>query len=111
MITTAPFIINSLFSLLVFMIAAFNINTILNGILIWLGISFAMHSFPSIGDAKSLWASTKTEWRENLLILLGLPLVIIIFIANVLRFFWIDLVYAAILWGIAAGLINKIPFI
>ncbi len=58
----------------------------------WLGISFGIHAFPSDGDAKSLWAHSKRMWRENPVALIGFPLVIVIVLVNILRFFWFDFI-------------------
>jgi hypothetical protein len=62
--------------------------------LYWLGVSIAMHSFPSSGDADNLWHYSKAAWRHNPLAVLGLPIVILIKIANVLSIIWFDLFYA-----------------
>ncbi len=104
--TIAPFIINTIFALIMFIVPALNFNGILNLLFIWLGISFAMHAFPSDGDAKSLWAYSTRVWRGNLVALIGFPIVGVIFIANLLRIFWFDLIYAGFLFGITFGLVS-----
>lgn len=61
--------------------------------LIWLGISIAMHSFPSTGDANTIW---KAVWRREaplLSKLLGTPLVIVIYLGALGSILWLDLVY------------------
>lgn len=104
--TIAPFIINTIFALIMFIVPALNINNVVNLLFIWLGVSFAMHAFPSDGDAKNLWAYSKQVWRSNLFALIGFPVVAIIIIANLLRFFWFDLIYAVFLMGIMLGVVG-----
>lgn len=108
LITIAPFIINSIVALLMFMLPAFKVTGIFNLFFVWLGVSFAMHAFPSDGDAKHIWERSKSVWRQNPVALLGFPLVIIIRIANLLRMFWFDLIYAVILYGITYGAVNSV---
>ena len=100
LISVAPLIINSMFALAMFVLPAFNFNGTVNLVFMWLGISFAMHAFPSDEDARHMWSASKGKWRLNPLALLGFPLVIIIFIANLLLVLWFDLIYAVILWGV-----------
>ena len=68
--------------------------------LIWLGVSIGMHAFPSTQDAKVLWFSAKNAARHhNPLAMISFPLVVVLYIANILRFFWLDYAY-----GVALGL-------
>ncbi|WP_132057224.1 metalloprotease family protein [Halorussus amylolyticus] len=62
--------------------------------LLWLGASVGMHAFPSTGDAETIWNRTKREWRSAPLVLLALPVVAVIYVANLLSFFWLDAIYA-----------------
>jgi len=69
------------------------IGTRLDYILLWLGISIAMHSFPSTGDAKSIWQGI---WRSKsgfLARLIALPFVIVIYIGAMGSIIWLDLIY------------------
>src|SRR3569833_1494434 len=55
-----PLIVNSTFGFLLGLIASrhflHEVNLqVIGGILVWLAVSIAMHSFPSRGDAQSLW--------------------------------------------------------
>jgi hypothetical protein len=66
---------------------------------LWLGISIGMHAFPSTGDAKNLWSQAGKAARAlNPLAILSYPLVVLIYIANLLSFFWFDAIY-----GVALG--------
>jgi len=94
LINTAPFTINTLIALVIFIL----VITVTKGpatyILCWLGISIAMHSFPSNEDADGLWRySKKAVWR-NPLALLGFPITGLIKLARILSIIWFDLIYA-----------------
>jgi len=93
-ISIAPFIINTSTALLIFLIAIDASPGIITYLLYWLGISVAMHSFPSSGDADSLWSHTKTAWRSNPLALFGFPVVGLMKLAAMLSALWFDLLYA-----------------
>lgn len=56
-----------------------------------------MHAIPSSGDATSLWTQAKTHWRDSMLGMLGFPIAVFIYIANLLRILWFDLFYAIVL--------------
>jgi hypothetical protein len=67
----------------------------------WLGISIGAHAFPSREDLSNLWALAPTAWRErNLLALASYPLIVALYLAGFLRFFWIDFIY-----GVAVGIL------
>jgi len=97
LITTAPFLINSLFAIGMFAIRALNLNSYLNIVLLWLGISFALHAFPSYADAKQLGVRSNRIWEQHPIALIGFPVVIVIVLANLLKFLWFDLIYALLL--------------
>ena len=59
----------------------------------WLAISIAMHSFPSTGDAKSVWAAIWQKGAPILPRLVGTPLVIIVFAGAIGSVFWLDAIY------------------
>lgn len=97
LIETAPFILNSLAAVLLFVWARFSGYYPL---LIWLAISAGLHSFPSRGDAKNLLRLTnKKVLRFNILAIIGYPIVLIIYIFNFLRIFWLDWIYLVILYA------------
>jgi hypothetical protein len=67
---------------------------------LWLGLSIGMHAFPSTTDLKPLFQGALPAVRSgNPLAVLGLPLLALLWVGNLLRFFWIDLFY-----GIGLGL-------
>jgi hypothetical protein len=80
-------------------IKVFGIQDPLSYFMIWLGISIGMHAFPSTQDASNLWHSARQSVSSgNLLAVIGFPLVIVIYVANILSVFWFDYLY-----GIALG--------
>jgi MFS-type transporter involved in bile tolerance (Atg22 family) len=62
-------------------------------------VSIAMHAIPSTGDAKSMWQSVKDV--SPVTRLLVMPIVGVIYLATIGRFFWLDLFYGI---GVASGL-------
>ena len=68
----------------------------MNGFLAWLGVSIAMHAFPSIGDAKCMWQAVQAPGVPFLWRLAVLPIVGFIVIGALGSVLWLDL-----LWGLA----------
>ncbi len=66
--------------------------------LLWLGVSIGMHAFPSFQDATILWnQAIGAAARGNLLAIVSFPVVVLIFLANILSFFWFDLWYGVVI--------------
>ncbi len=108
LISTAPFIVNTSIAFLIFLVAT-NASPSLGTItylLYWLGISVAMHAFPSSGDADNLWSYSKKAWRRNPLALFGFPVVGLMKLGTVLSTIWFTLLYAIALLLLAAFLLN-----
>ena len=95
LISIAPFILNSAVAVLLF-----RWGTELTGFaklgVFWLGISAALHSFPSSGDANQIWNYAKRHLL-SFWTLLAIPIILLIKIVDKLRIFWVDLVYAIVL--------------
>lgn len=66
----------------------------LAAVLGWLGLSIGMGAFPSTGDANTLWARSRAEWRRSPIVLLGVPVVAVIYLVNLLSRLWADVFYA-----------------
>lgn len=67
----------------------------------WLGLSIGMHAFPSNHDLTNIWRLAPQAARTgHPLAILSLPLVGILWVLNLGRFFWSDLLY-----GIAVGIL------
>jgi hypothetical protein len=96
-----PFIVNSLLCIALCFpafvpVRIFDRADPISYFLLWLGLSIGMHAIPSTGDANVLWkqASHATK-RLNPLAILSLPLVVVIYVANLGRVIWLDLAYGA----------------
>lgn len=107
LISTGPFIINTLLALLIAFPAAipvflFDEGTLLDYMLLYLGMSIAMHAFPSTGDATVMW---HTIWRgENVpvwLKIITVPVTVLIYLGALGSRVWLDLIYGM---GVAFGL-------
>lgn len=113
MISVGPFFVNSIMGALIALPAAlpifkFNTATPIDYLLIYLGVSIAMHAFPSTGDANAIW-DTLTEKATPLWIkIIGYPVVGIIYLGAIGSFFWLDAVYGV---AIAIGLPNLIIYL
>jgi hypothetical protein len=105
LISVGPFIINSLLCILFCFpafvpIRIFQLHDPISYFLLWLGLSIGMHAIPSMTDANGLWKQAqKAAAKFNPLAIISFPLVIVIYVANLGRFFWLDLMY-----GFAIGL-------
>lgn len=105
-ISIGPFLINTIVGAIVAFPAAlpvikFGSGDLLDYLLIWLGVSIAMHAFPSTGDARSLRQSVRAPGNWPVARLLVAPVVGVIYLVTFGRFFWLDLFYGI---GIAIGL-------
>jgi len=111
-ITAAPFLVNSLFTvffgilfslvgvLLYYTLIPQNFLNLLGFLFLWLGISMGIHAIPSSQDARNLWDFSRksSSFKSNI----GLPISALIYILDRLRYFWIDVVYAILLFAASA---------
>jgi hypothetical protein len=107
LISMGPFVVNTALCLLICLpaympIKFFNLEHGLSYFLIWLGVSIGMHAIPSNTDANNVFQQAKQNIKTgNPLAIVSFPLVGVIYIFNVLRFFWADLLYGV---GIGIGI-------
>jgi hypothetical protein len=80
----------------------------LDYVLIYLGVSIAMHAFPSRGDADAIWHSIKEENTPTWVKVIGYPVIGLIYLGSLASFFWLDLLYGV---GVAVGLPNLIIYL
>jgi len=106
LISTAPFLVNTAIAVILFIIAVIIPPGFIAYILYWLGISVAIHSFPSSQDADNLWSYSKRAWRHNPLVLLSLPVIGLIKLASILSTIWFNLLYAIFLLLLVAAIIK-----
>lgn len=105
LISVGPFIVNSLVCIVLCFpafvpVRIFDRPDPVSYFLLWLGLSIGMHAFPSTQDAKVLWHYARNAASKlNPLAILTFPIVVIIYVANLGSFFWLDLIY-----GFAIGL-------
>ena len=98
LIGIGPFIVNSLLGALIAFPAAIPVMKFgsadpLDYFLVWLGISIAMHAFPSIGDAKSIWAAGSGDGVSIVTKIIAFPIVGLIYIGAFGSMVWLDAGY------------------
>jgi len=98
LISFGPFFVNTLLGALIATPAAipviqFSAGKPLDYLLIWLGVSIAMHAFPSTGDAASLWQGVWHGEASFFAKFITLPLVGLIYLGALGSVFWLDLFY------------------
>ena len=106
-ISIGPLIINSVVAIILSYLAVQTItDSFLYFLLLRLAISIGMHAFPSDHDASHILDRSKKSLRDwwSFLHVIAYPFYALIWVANKLRFFWFDLIYAYILvyfgsWG------------
>ena len=106
LIATAPFLVNTVIAVILFVIAVIIPTGLITYLLCWLGISIAMHSFPSSQDADNLWQYSKRNWWRSPLALFGFPVIGLIKLAGILNAVWFDLLYAVFLLILVAAIIK-----
>jgi hypothetical protein len=105
LISIGPFFVNTILGAVISLPAALPIKEFGNAgpldyVLIYLGVSIAMHAFPSTGDAQAIWQSLKEEGTPLLAKIVAYPIVGLIYLGAIGSFFWLDLVYGI---GVAMG--------
>jgi hypothetical protein len=103
LISIGPFFVNTLLCFLLCFpayvpISYFHLDHPLSYFLMWLGLSIGMHAIPSTQDANNLWNEAKVHVKSlNVLAIVSFPLVIVLYIFNVLRVVWADLGYGILI--------------
>ena len=103
LISMGPFFVNTLLCLLICLpaympMSFFNLDSPLSLLLMWLGVSIGMHAIPSDQDANNVYEQAKVKIKEkNLLALLSFPLIGFIYLFNILRIVWADLLYGMLI--------------
>ncbi len=105
-ISVGPLIINSVLTILIgIFLTQADSGSGMYFLLFWLGLSIGMHSFPSDHDMTHISAKSKEALKSDgsALHYLSYPFTWMIWIANKLRIFWFDAIYAFILLFLFAG--------
>lgn len=113
MISVGPFLVNTIIGALIALPAAlpvfkFDNGSALDYLLIYLGVSIAMHAFPSTGDANAILETMKEEGTARWIKIAGYPIVGLIYLGSLASFFWLDLIYGM---AVAVGLPNFIVWL
>ena len=102
LISTGPFLINTLFGMIILSPAAIDLiifkdySNPLNLLLGWIGFSTLMHAFPSTGDAKVLVNNILKNKNVNVLVkMIVAPVIGLIYIGAIGSVVWLDAIYAA----------------
>jgi hypothetical protein len=117
-IVAGPLLLNSALGFLLFRAAAIQFADLVNQarpvtaltigqivVLVLLGASIALHALPSQADAASLWRVTLDRiGHGQLLAVLAAPIAVGLMLANHLRRYWIDWLYALGLAALAVWL-------
>ena len=113
LISTAPLLFNSVVAVVLWALGGLALATLLplplstyqQGLaglaFSWLALSTGWHAIPSFVDTGHVWGVVKGHWRRSMLAALLLPVVVLLYIANLLKFFWFDAIYS-----ISLGLIG-----
>ncbi len=106
-ISVGPLVINSLVAVLFTSLALrLSYNPRFSLVLLWLALSAGMHAFPSNHDMRHISSASRAALRSggSLIHYLSFPFVGLIILANELKFFWFDFVYAMLLIALGIGL-------
>lgn len=98
LIGIGPFFLNTIIGALIALPAAIPIIKFGSGdptdsFLIWLGVSIAMHSFPSTEDAKCIWNAVWSKETTFLVKIIGTPIVGLIYLGAAGSVIWLDFLY------------------
>jgi len=108
-ISIGPLVINSLVTIIFAIFASMFITSSNMWLfLMWFAVSAGVNAFPSNHDMKNIWEASKNEIKKsgNIIHYLAFILVAIVWIANALRFFWFDFIYALLLIGVGSNIGN-----
>ncbi len=105
-ISIGPFFLNTVVGALIALppslpVFEFHHPELLHYLFIYLGVSIAMHAFPSTGDAAVIWKNINEEDTSIWVKIVGYPVVGLIYLGSLGSFFWLDLAYGI---GVAVGL-------
>jgi hypothetical protein len=112
LIGIAPFLANTVIGAIIALPAAIPVFTFESGsvvdyVLIWLGVSITMHAFPSTGDAASIWAAVRSRGTGLATRVIATPIVGLIYLGALGSFFWLDLFYGiAVAAALPAALVR-----
>ena len=71
-------------------------------LLLWLGVAAGLHAIPSDGDAKSLLATINGRVLRNPFLIIGYPLVALLYLLNFFKRLHVDFLYTGLLFWLGA---------
>lgn len=117
-ISTGPFLVNTLIGSLIACPAAISLlkfksssqgpMILIEYVLLWLGVSVAMHAFPSTGDAKSIWEELKRKETPIFYKIIITPIVGIIYLGAAGSMFWLDIIYGIAVAALIPNILIRI---
>src|SRR5689334_13678617 len=104
LIGIGPFFVNTIVGAVIatpamIPIMTFGTGDMMDYFMAWLGLSIAMHAFPSTGDAASIWHAVKSRDTGFVTKVCAIPIVGLIYAGALGSVFWLDLIY-----GVAVSL-------
>jgi len=111
LITGFPLALNTLIGFMLFGVFFTNTDLVVAATSLWLGISCAIHAFPSSCDALNLWNRCVEDLKQGkILSALFFPAAILLMVTDKLRLLWFDLIFAAMLfffsWAVFSGALS-----
>ncbi len=105
MISTGPFFLNTILGFVIAFPAAVQYKLgaayPIDYLLLYLGVSIAMHAFPSTGDAKSLWEHISDKETPLLTKIIVTPIIGLMYAGALGSMVWLDAIYG---FAVAVGL-------
>jgi len=100
LISFGPLLINSYLAMFLFtrVLAPYNLWDLLA---LWLGLAIGLQAIPSTGDAQSLLQNANRNFLRNPLKIIFYPLVLILYLLNLLKRLYIDIIFVAVLFYVA----------
>lgn len=98
LIGVGPFLFNTVLGALIALpgaipILKFESGGLIDYFYIWLGVSIAMHSFPSTGDAQGIWNEVRKKETPLWIKVLATPMVGLIYVGAMGSVVWLDFFY------------------
>jgi len=97
-ISFGPLIVNSALAIFLFALFSEPWARFQPWLALWAGVVVGLHAIPSTGDAKSLLQMANHRFWRNPLVIVAYPLVLILYILNILKRLHIDIVFVGFLF-------------
>ena len=107
LISFGPLFINSFLAMVLFAGIRQPWSDYHNILFLWLGLALGLNAIPSSGDALALWRQSRRRVWRNPFVLLGWPLVLLLYFLNFLKRWHVDFVYTAGLFWLAVFGLKK----